>query len=97
MEQIYSTELKALKVKAETNEKIVSILEDKIAKNRKEIKQVYNGNYSESDAESDNIANNEVDQSDKNIEIQNGNHNKTNDDFLDQTFLNPSAGFNCND
>ena len=73
--KIYSTEVKALKVKAETNEKIVSILEDKIAKNRKEIKQVYNGNYSESDAESDNVANNEV----------------------DQTFLNPSADYNCND
>ena len=31
------------------------------------------------------------------IEIQNETNDNTNDDLLDQTFMNPSAGFTCNE
>ena len=47
MEKRYSTEIKALNIKDETHEKIVSILE--------EIKPVWNGNYSEIDIDRTNM------------------------------------------
>ena len=50
---------------------------------------VYNGNYSESDTETD-IVNNHS-------EIQDAAHDNTSEDLIDQTFLNPSSGFNCNE
>ena len=49
----------------------------------------YNGNYSERDTERD-IAVNQG-------EIQEETRENTSEEMLDQTFLNPSSGFNCND
>ena len=63
MENKVKAELQAHKVKTDEQEKIVSILADKIAKNSKEIKMVYNGNYLESNTERDIVLENVVNQS----------------------------------
>ena len=93
IENKVKAELKAVKDKTDEQEKFVTMLADKIAKNSKEIKMVYNGNYSESDTERDIVLENVVNQ----IEIQDDTHDNTSEELLDQTFLNPSSGFNCND
>ena len=60
-----------VKVKAETHKQSVPILQQQ--KNTNEIRLDWNGNYSEIDTEIDNVAYNELDQSDNTIEIQNQN------------------------
>ena len=92
MENRVKAELQAVKDKTDEQDKFVSILADKIAKNSKEIKMVYNGDYSESDTERDIVLEKVIIHND----IQDETHDNTSEDMLDQTFLNPSSGFTCN-
>ena len=62
-----------------------------IDKNSKQINTIWNGNDPEEDLE------NEVSKADKNIEIQDEANDNTCDDLLDQTFMNPYAGFKWNE
>ena len=64
---------------------------NRIAKNSKQINIIWNGNDPEEDLET------EVNKADENIEIQDEPNDNTSDELLDQTFMNPSAGFNCNE
>ena len=95
LEKRLDVELKALKYKANEQEKFSSILSDKISKNSKEIYIVWNGEDPESDTEKDIDTQNKVNHSEQNSEVQEEALDTTSDNVLDQTFLNPSAGFNC--
>ena len=72
-------------------------MSDKISKNSKEIYIVWNGEDPESDTEKDIDTQNKVNHSEQNSEVQEEALDTTSDNVLDQTFLNPSAGFNCNE
>ena len=91
MENKCKAEVQAIKVKADEHEKLASILENRIAKNSKQIYIIWNGNDPEEYLEK------EVNEVDKNIEIQHETNDNTTEEILDQTFMNPSAGFNCNE
>ena len=91
MENKCKAEVQAIKVKADEHEKLASILENRIAKNSKQIYIIWNGNDPEEDLEK------EVNEVDKNIEIQHETNDNTTEELLDQTFMKPSAGFNCNE
>ena len=69
-----------------------SILAERIYKTSKEINIVWNGQ----DPDRDNLLENEPNKGDNNIETEDEPIDNTSVEFLDQTFINPSAGFNCN-
>ena len=96
LEKRLDVELKALKDKSNEQEKFSSILSDKISKNSKEIYIVWNGEDPESDTEKDIDTQNKVNHSEQNSEVQEEALDTTSNNVLELTFLNPSAGFNCN-
>ena len=96
MERNFDIELKAFKHTANEQEKFAFILSDRISKNSKEINIVWNGEGPESDTERDIDTQNKVNQSEENSKVQDKTLDTPSDNVLDQTFLNPSAGFICN-